>query len=171
MMRNWTMPVLAAVTSAALLTGCNGGGQDMQQAAEKAPRPSTTASEPVEIVAHAHGDDSTLQRATVRLIKTPDELAALGLDELPGLEPNFGDQDVIVFALGEQPTGGYWVHITGIQRVGEVLYVQAQVNRPADDAAVTQAVTHPYCAVVVPGTRATRALSDPTEVVGEPMPE
>lgn len=169
-MRKWTMSAATIMTAAVMLTGCNGGQKTDDTI--QATRPTTTASEPVEILAHAHGDDAALARGTVRLIKSADELPALGLGGLPELgDVDFDSQDVVIFALGEQTTGGYWVQITGIQRVGDVLYVQALVNRPAEDETVTQAITHPYAAAVIAETEAVRALSDPTEVVGQPMPE
>lgn len=170
-MRKWTMSMAVAMMGAAMLAGCNGG----QKAgpADQAARATPTVSEPVEILAHAHGNDAALARGTVRLIESADELPALGLGGLPeGLgEVNYDGQDVVIFALGEQPTGGYWVQITGVQLVSGVLYVQATVNRPGDDESVTQAVTYPYAAAVISETGAVRALSDPTEVVGQPMPE
>lgn len=168
-MRKWTMPVLVAVTGAVALTGC---GSDPEAAGvSQAPRPTATVSEPVEVLAATRGDDAALTRGMVRLIDNAEELADLGLDGLTGLDPQFDGQDVVVFALGEQPTGGYWVDITGLQLVSGVLYVQATVNRPGPDEQVTQGVTHPYAAAVIRETGAERALTDPTEVVGQPMPQ
>lgn len=169
-MRKWTMSVAAAMTGAAMLAGCGNGHKSA--GVGPSAQPTVTVSEPVEIIAQAQGNDAALARGTVRLIDSADQLPALGLGGLPELgDVDFDQQDVVIFALGEQPTGGYWVHITGVQLVSNVLYVQATVNRPGEEDTVTQAVTYPYAAAVIAKTGASRALSDPTEVVGQPLPE
>jgi len=44
---------------------------------------------------------------------------------------------------GQQSTGGYSVHITGVERRGDQLLVRATFTRPGPDAFVTQVLTSP----------------------------
>ncbi|MFA9477260.1 protease complex subunit PrcB family protein [Phycisphaerales bacterium AB-hyl4] len=151
----------------ALMVGCGGnndrtdipGGEAFQGARA------------VPVVEQVHGNDSALDEPTIRLIQDRNALDELGVEELSNLEVNFSEYDVIVFALGEQPSGGYWAHISGVQQVGEVLYVQGTANQPGEDQAATQALTYPFAAVVIPKTDAATTLSDIDSVRGESRPE
>ena len=148
----------ALVLLASLLTGCES-------------IPSLPPAEPVTILDAQRGDDPALEVGMVKLFKSWDELESMGAVSLAELTVDFAQADVVLFALGVQPTGGYWADITGVQKVGEVLYVQCTVNAPGEDQMVTQAITHPYCVATITKTTATTVLSDPEEVRGKPMPE
>ena len=52
--------------------------------------------------------------------------------------------------MGERPTAGYWAHVKGAQLLGNTIFVQAVVNRPAADAVVAQVLTYPYAAAEIP---------------------
>lgn len=165
-MMHRTMLGLASAAMAAVLSGCGGGGQ---RGGDRLGDAGPTAAEPVEILNQVHGENPALSEMAVRLIKTQDQLAALGVESLEGLAVDYGTQDVVILALGEQPTSGYWADITGVQLVGDVLYVQGIAGAPAEDAMTTQQLTYPYAAAVIPETPATRALSDIESVVGSQM--
>ncbi|MEX0653909.1 MAG: protease complex subunit PrcB family protein [Phycisphaeraceae bacterium] len=125
----------------------------------------------VPVIQQMHGSDPALDAPRVTLIQDRPALDNLDADSFDELDVNFTEHDVVVFALGEQPTGGYWAHITGVQQVGDVLYVQGIVNQPGEDEAATQALTYPYAVAVIPKTDASIALSDIQEVTGETRPE
>lgn len=126
--------------------------------------------QPVPILSQTTGDNQALQNATTELIRDEADLQALGVESLGDLNVDWDQQDVVLVALGEQPTGGYWTRITGIQQDGDELYVQFTANAPAEGQAATQALTYPYAAAVVPETGAEVVLSDPTEVIGQTAP-
>ncbi|MEX0746089.1 MAG: protease complex subunit PrcB family protein [Phycisphaeraceae bacterium] len=125
----------------------------------------------VPIIEQVEGNDAALAEPALTLIQDGSELEELGVSDLDSLNVNFSEHDVIVLALGEQPSGGYWAHITGVQQVGDVLYVEGTANQPGDDQAATQALTYPYTAVVIPKTDAATTLSDVESVRGETRPE
>lgn len=165
-MRRWALATFA-VGLAVTLTGCGGGN--------KATGPTSDvglpiAAEPVEIVDKTRGDQPAFSMPGAILIKTSEDLAAEGLDGIEGLNVDLASHDVIVVSLGEQPTGGYWTDITGAQLVGDTLWVQATVNRPADSDGVTQAITYPFAAASIANTTATRVHLEPREVIGQPTP-
>lgn len=158
--------LLLSVLAVALFVGCE---TNRNQPAG----PGFEAAEPVAIIDQMHGNDPALDQPArvVRLIQDRPGLDRLEADSLAELDVNFSDHDVILVTLGEQPSGGYWAHVTGVQKVGNVLYVEGMVNRPGEDEAATQALTQPYTVVIVPKTGASHALSDLDEVTGETMPE
>jgi len=103
---------------------------------------------PLPILAQHYGNDPGLTTSSVKLINSAEELKAMGSEELVNKNIDFKKRSLIVIAVGEQPTGGYWAHVTGVQRHGQMVYVQGVVNRPAADAIVTQALTYAYAAKV-----------------------
>jgi hypothetical protein len=152
-MQKQTRPILCLLAALALgLAGCqnpgNGGATD-------GPSPSEVLAqtEPVQIVDQMTGNQSALDEPTVELVKTQQDLQALGLDTPEGVD--LAQQDLVIQALGEQNTGGYAVRIDAIQKYGNRLFVQSTVDRPSPDAAVTQQITYPYAAAVIPNTDAT----------------
>lgn len=173
-MVKWTVAVVA-------LAGLGlGGCASKQEPAARAPvakdRTSsravarTVAAEPVEVLQVVRGNNETLKRGGVTLVKDEAGLAKLGLDAIEGLSPNWAEEDVVVLAMGEQTTAGYWADIKGIQLDGDTLFVQGVVNRPGEGAQA-DVMTYPYAAAVIAETKATRAQGDYEEVVGQPEPE
>lgn len=137
-----TVPVIAVM----LLVGC--GTAD--PVADEPIGVDPTGIEAVPILEQAQGEDDALSEPRIDLIRSEDELAALGAD-IPLAEGlDFGEQSLVVFALGEQPTGGYWARITGAQLVDRTLWVQAVANAPGEEAMTTQQLTYPYAAAIVP---------------------
>ena len=142
--------VVAACLIALPLAGCAG---EKQQTASPGTPPATAETMPldrvqrVEVLAKAGGDVAMgLDQTVTRL--TPQQFEEMGLAR-EGFTPNFDRHDVIVLSLGEQPTGGYAADITALQRVGDTVYVEATATAPGPAAEVTQAVTHPFSAVIV----------------------
>ncbi len=105
--------------------------------------------EALPILKHYNGSDPALTYPTVLLINSPEELAELGSTELATHLVDFNNESLLLLALGEKPTTGYWARINGVQRKGEHLYVQGTANRPAEFEPVTQVLTYPYSAVVI----------------------
>lgn len=86
--------------------------------------------------------DYTLTRVT-----SADDLPAAVVEQ--GLEVDFEVHDVVLVGMGEQPSSGYGVEITGVQQVGSTVYVQASFTHPAPDDAVAQVVTAPWSAAAI----------------------
>lgn len=153
-----TLPVFAVALS---FTGC-------ESAPKESAAPAAVQSiQPVAIVSQTHGSDLALTQPMVKLITTQEQLDALGAESLAGLEVDFAQQQVVLVTLGSQPTGGYWTKITAIQQLGDTLYVEGLANAPAEGDVVTEALTYPYAAAVIPATSATTALSDIQSVTGQ----
>ena len=132
---------LCALFAAGLLVGCQTGIGGR-----------TT---PVPILHHAQADDAGFQYATVELINSWDELNAMGSSALNDIQIDFDTQSLVVLALGEQTTGGWYAQITGVQQRGSELFVQGFAYPPAGDAATTQAMSYPIAATIIPKSKAT----------------
>lgn len=167
-MTRWTvktllLPVLGGLL---VLAGCETAPEEQAQA----PRPEVAQTQAVEILRQISGDHGQLVSPTVRLIKTQAEYQQVVPGGIQGLDINFEQEDLVLLALGQQATGGYWARITGLQRAGRTLYVQGVANAPGPNEMATQAITHPFAAAVIPETRATRARSDIASVRGQQPP-
>lgn len=127
--------------------------------------------EPVEIKRSLRADASTFQEPGAFLFKREADFQAYRRGPLMDLKVDWGSSDVVVVALGAQPTGGYWVHITGAQRVGPKLYVQAIASRPAAEDVVTQAITYPVATAVIEKTPAGSVTPEVESVTGQEPPE
>jgi len=108
----------------------------------------------VAILRQIEGSDAGFREPGVRIINNTSELETLG-SQLLSLEPvNFADQSMIVLALGEQPTSGYAVQISGVQQAGDALFVQGTARAPSPDDATETTLTYPVAAVIVSKVRA-----------------
>jgi hypothetical protein len=56
---------------------------------------------------------------------------------------------LVAVLQGQQPTGGFTVRITSIERSGERLVVHATFTKPLDNAFVTQSLTSPLHVVSI----------------------
>ena len=148
--RMMNVVVMAALASFALL-GCKGtggsssaGGGDLAQ--------------PVAIGERVNGNSAALKAIGTMHIETQEQYDALGdADIFPG-GLDFGKYDLVIVALGEQPTGGYSVTIESIQLDGGELAVTGKASAPGPDAVTTQALTYPYSAVSIPNTKADKVV-------------
>ena len=115
-----------------------------------------TGTEPVELLRQTNGSNDAFAKIGGYLINSADDSAA----DLSSLSPNYDTESVIVVSLGEVPTGGFGVTITGVQKQGDKVFVQFTTSQPAADAVVTQAISHPYAAVAVPKVTGTLFLEE-----------
>lgn len=163
----WKRIVLAfALAPAVALTGCktgDSGGSGNGGVLELA--------KSVEIMERVSGSSEALPTAGTFLVTSQAQWDAGGFAEACPAPMDFGAHDVVVVAMGEKPSAGFWVHIDAIQQVGSELVVQFTHNSPGQDEVVAAVVTYPYYAVAVPKTGATLAIADPSHVQGEAAPE
>ena len=104
---------------------------------------------PVEILRSQNGSAAALTEADVRLVNSSQDLEAIGSEELAELAVDFESESLVVVALGEKPTGGYWVEIDALSVRGDELYIHGVANRPDLLVEAIQVVTHPYAAAVI----------------------
>jgi hypothetical protein len=131
-----------------------------------------TGTTPLPIEGHYSGNSPALTEPGAWLINSDEQLANLGAQGLTGGDAvDFDTQSLLVVAMGQQPTGGHWAHITAVQAKGEYLFFQGILNRPGADDVVTQALTHPYAAAVLPKVNATRVRNEMEEVEGQTPPQ
>jgi hypothetical protein len=76
------------------------------------------------------------------VIGTSDAAQATIAQLVPGASAPAGRVMVAVFQ-GQQTTGGYSIHITGVDRRGDQLLVRATFTSPGPGAIVTQVLTSP----------------------------
>lgn len=114
----------------------------------------TGGTEPVAILRQTAGSDEAFAKIGGYLLNAAGDSKAA----LTDLAPNYETESVIVVALGEVPTGGYGVTITGVQKKGDDIYVQFTTSEPT--GAATQVISYPYAAVAVPKTTGTLFLEE-----------
>jgi hypothetical protein len=110
----------------------------------------TGAGEGMRILRHFSGGDSYLQQPVVALINSEEQRAALGSAAINTISIDFGSESLLVVAVGEKPTGGYWVRIDGVQIYKNDLYFQGTANAPGEGEMVAQSLTYPWAAAVIP---------------------
>jgi hypothetical protein len=74
--------------------------------------------------------------------------AAVGL--VPAPEIDFAKYQVAAIALGEQPTGGFSVRITGVLREDDRWVVQYRTTEPLPDTPTPPGPTSPWALAVLP---------------------
>jgi len=143
--------MVAALASTALI-GCKGDGDT------DASSDGVTLATPVPIGERVNGNSAALKTLGTYHIETKAQYDALGDAEIFPGGLDFGENDLVIVALGEQPTGGYSVTIESIQLAGGELAVTGKATAPGPDAVTTQALTYPYCAVSIPNTDADKVV-------------
>ena len=146
-----------------VLAGCQSGARTDGEDA-------SGLSRPLPLLRQAHGNDPSLRVPDVMLIRSADELKRLGSRQLYNLRIDFRREHLVVVALGQRPTSGYWVSIEAVQEAGSVLYVQGRANRPGPGKSVAQALTYPFCAAVIPRSRASLVHSEIKSVEDQAPP-
>ncbi|QQE13795.1 protease complex subunit PrcB family protein [Planctomycetota bacterium] len=159
MLKRFASVLVVAVLAGGFVAGCANN-----QKAVKGPEHSM--SEPVAIKKAQAGSDAALTSAGVQVVNSDVEMNELGAD-LAALKPNFDEESVVILSLGEKNTGGYWVEITGVQQVGETLYVQGRANQPGENEIVTEAIEYPYAAVVIEKVEPASVIPDLDQVEGQ----
>lgn len=106
----------------------------------------------------ASGTNANVATAAVQVATSQAALNALytlaygrqtGTPAVPALRS--GETVVGVF-LGQRPTGGYGIRVTGASVQGDTLTLTVEVRVPGPGAITTQALTSPWTLVRVPGT-------------------
>lgn len=129
------------------LTGCKNGGEQPDD-------DGVALAQPVTIIERISGSSDALKTIGAMHIETKEQYDVLGdADIFPG-GTDFDKNDLIIVALGEQPSGGYAVKIESIQKVGGELAVTGKATTPGKDELVSTVLTYPYTAVVIPNTSA-----------------
>ncbi len=132
--------------------------------------PSIGSTTPVNVVQQITGNDPGLINPSVTVITSPAQLQALGSKDLAAKKIDFGRWSVVLLALGQQPTGGYWARITGVQDRGDQIFVQGLANKPGPNDSVTQGVTCPYAAALIAKTKTTVVHAEIQSVIGQVLP-
>lgn len=157
MSKTWSL-CLAVFMAVAIAGGC----QTNKKTRETGPAART---EPVSIIRQVSASDEGFKQPEGRAILTRAELEEAKSTELTKLDIDFNKQSLVVVALGEEPTAGYWVKITGVQQRGTVVYVQGVANRPVKDQQVAQQKTYPVAAAVVPRLEAVSSVVEEIDSV------
>lgn len=63
---------------------------------------------------------------------------------------DFSQHSVLAVYMGEKPTGGYTIEITGVEVAGGKLRVTVKQTSPGPGSMVTQALTQPYHMIQIP---------------------
>lgn len=145
----------------ALLAGC----------ATTEPPPQRTLADAVPILRHVTGNEPAFVTPQTLLIDSQSKLQALGASALAAMEVDFVKEALLVVSLGERPTGGYRVDVTGVRRLDRTLILQITARRPGPNEGVTLAATHPFAAAVIPAPEgAMHLMIESTSVEGSAAP-
>ncbi|HEU4828575.1 MAG TPA: protease complex subunit PrcB family protein [Gemmatimonadales bacterium] len=106
---------------------------------------------------HPYAAYSGLAEAERRIVTSEEEMEALwsqihaGQASVPPLPSvDFGEEMVLVAALGGKPSSGYAIRIDSVAARGEGLEVFLRQSRPAPDCAVLAVITAPVDLVRLP---------------------
>lgn len=129
-----------------------------------------TAASVLTIQQQITGQSMALKLPNVFLINSEEQINGTRSKQLKELTVDFNTQSIVLIALGEQKSGGYWVKINGIQ-AGENgdAYIQATVNKPSKDQMTTQGLTYPFAAIVT-GKITGTVIPEIESVEGQMMP-
>lgn len=137
------------MTGSLVLVGCAGSNpSESEPPMADAPKPMADS---VPILGKVAGDQLPIKSHGLGTIDQAafDSLGLREKFEAEGVAVDFSKHSVVLFSLGEQPTGGFAADINGLQIKGNQLYIQATAIAPGDGATTTQALTYPYCAAAV----------------------
>ena len=149
--------VVALWVSAGLLTGCQ---------STMAPTTQVEPTNALSVLRTHAGSDAAMPKPAEWIVNSQDELEAIGSGPLGQISVDFDNETVVVIALGEQPTAGYWVTFISASQHGSTLYVQGTANQPGPDQVVAQVMTYPYAAAVIPKIDATVLIPEIDSVIG-----
>lgn len=86
-----------------------------------------------------------------RLLDGPGDLAATwATAHAASLEPpavprvDFSRESVLALFLGQKPTGGYGIEVTGLANEGGEIYADVKITEPAEGSMASQALTSPW---------------------------
>lgn len=137
--------VTVTLMSCLILTGC--GKVTVVNSNEQAT--AVTPAQTLTIEQQITGQSMAFKLPNVFVINSEEQINATRSKQLKDLKVDFTKQSIVLIAIGEQKSGGYWVKINGIQPAeGGNAYIQATVNKPSKDQMTTQALTYPFAAIV-----------------------
>lgn len=149
-MRRFAAP--AAVAALTVAAGCAGNGID-----EEDGLPAGAVVVPSSRVVSEQY--SGIEARTRRAIRTEGEWAAFWAEVYEGRSPpparpdiDFGDEVVIVAAMGQRRTGGHAIEVDRVYQTPAGLVAEVVETSPAPDCVLSQAITAPVHAVRVPVT-------------------
>jgi len=158
------MQVLSLLRVLALLLGLSlgmspGHGPALDQPRPVAPVLREGAAREGEIAVRTleRGQYSGLKEPMVLLVTDPGEWEAVWRRHTavmarprPAPAVDFGQEAVVVVALGERRSGGYSIAVTGVRLKGDQLVVRVRRQSPPPGAVTTMAFTQPYHMVAIP---------------------
>lgn len=134
------------------------------------PPPQRTLVDAVPILRQVTGNEPALTTPQTLLIDSRSKLEALGAPALTAMEVDFVKEGLLVVSLGERPTGGYRVEVTGVRRLERTLILQITARRPGLNEGVTLAMTYPFAAAVIPAQEgAMHLMIESTSLEGTPV--
>ena len=66
------------------------------------------------------------------------------------LDIDFSKNNICILSLGQRNTGGYSIAVESLKWNKSILYIKKKEISPAKGEMVTNALTNPYCIVVIP---------------------
>lgn len=138
---------LSGIALTATLTGC--GSDPVAQ--DSMAKPMTKMADNVSILAKVTGQQIQIENSSLAIIDQAafDEMGLSSLFMEQGVKVDFAKHSVVLFSLGQQPTGGYSADIIAMQIKGDDLFVQGTAIAPSESDITTQVITYPFCAVAV----------------------
>lgn len=162
-----TMLTAALLAGAmALLAGCAPEGGTKKKKGKDALPPPPKPDRVLSVLAERAGTISEVVEPT-RVVVRPgaegedqpalpgiplEQVAADAAQTLERRAGGAGETEVmlLVWAMGEKPSGGFGVDISAVQLFGSTLVVRAHLREPGADEMVTEALTYPFHVVAVP---------------------
>lgn len=157
--------ILPMVFLLLLAAGCaNGGPGNPNGTTSEESTVETTAEEPAETTEDTGMEPTALKVEQIssgapgqgprrpRVVVAP--TAAALSEELDARIPDSGRGTYLAVFWGQKPTGGYSLGVASARREGEGVTVRLMLEKPPEDAMVTQALTYPYAVAVVRGVDA-----------------
>lgn len=150
----WTAAAMMLAASIALTVGC--APQEKEEVVELPPPPEPDRVLP--ILAEHSGTISRVRKPTRAIIRPAVEdeqtphLPGVPIERVADDAAEQTDEPLmlIVWALGEKPSGGFGVDITDVQLFDQTLVIRGAIHRPEPGEMVTQALTHPFQVIAVP---------------------
>jgi hypothetical protein len=107
----------------------------------------------IEVTTISRSSMSLVDSTRQAVVRTPDEWTALWKDHSgarPAPTVDFAKVTVVAVFLGQKPTAGYAVVITGTRKDGTALVVQWMETKPPADRMVAQVITSPVHIASIP---------------------
>ncbi|MFW5704015.1 MAG: protease complex subunit PrcB family protein [Patescibacteria group bacterium] len=121
--------------------------------------PTELDDEQYRVLAQNEGDGSGLETAQTQVIFSQEELNTIW-DQIyanvpstpPQPEVNVNEQAVILYAMGQQPSGGYQVVVHSVEETADQVLVTFKELVPGEGCFTTQQITYPFILISYPNT-------------------